>query len=151
MMNYKTKSEINMTDFYKQLSEDVIHELDSNIDTGLSSDDVTQRQEEHGLNELEESEQRSVGEILLENLNKMIVYLLGFAALLSMFMGDWVEAVAILIAVLIAVLTVFLLSITLRNLSKHCKMLSIQSLESSVMGKSKNFLQMKLFLGISSS
>lgn len=96
-----------MTDFYKQLSEDVIHELDSNIDTGLSSDNVTQRQEEHGLNELEESKQRSVGEILLENLNNMIVYLLGFAALLSMFMGDWVEAVAILIAVLIAVLTVF--------------------------------------------
>lgn len=96
-----------MTDFYKQLSDDVIHELDSNIDTGLSSDEVTQRQEEHGLNELEESEQRSIGEILLENLNNMIVYLLGFAALLSMFMGDWVEAVAILIAVLIAVLTGF--------------------------------------------
>ena len=31
-----------MTDFSKQLSDDVIHELDSNIDTGLSSDEVTQ-------------------------------------------------------------------------------------------------------------
>jgi len=96
-----------MSNFYKETSDDVVKKLETDKEKGLSNNEVEKRQEEHGLNELAESEQRSVWEILLENLNNMIVYLLGFAALLSLFMGDWVEAVAILIAVLIAVLTGF--------------------------------------------
>lgn len=107
MLNNVRKLEDDMTDFYKQTSEEVVEKLNVNIDEGLSEEEVEKRLKEYGRNELSESEQRSVWAILLENLNNMIVYLLGFAAILSLFMGDWVEAIAILVAVLISVLTGF--------------------------------------------
>lgn len=96
-----------MADFYQYKKEDVIEELNTDAETGLSQSEVEERQEEYGPNKLAEQESAEWYEILLDNLNNIIVYLLAAAALLSLFMGDYIEAIAIVIAILISVLTGF--------------------------------------------
>lgn len=94
-----------MSEIYQKKLEQVIEEFETSVDEGLSQSKVETIRDEVGANKLKESESKSRWEILLENLNNIIVYLLGAAALVSIFMGDWIEAIAILIAVLISVLT----------------------------------------------
>lgn len=94
-----------MDKIYQRELDEVIKEFDTSIEDGLSKKQVEDIRSETGENKLEESEEASIWEILLDNLNNIIVYLLGFAAIVSVFMGDWIEAIAILIAVLISVLT----------------------------------------------
>ena len=93
--------------YMKQLDE-VIEEFETDIDKGLSKEEVEKRQDKYGLNELEEQETKEWYEILFENLNNIIVYLLAGAALFSLFLGDYIEAVAIFLAILISVLTGFI-------------------------------------------
>ena len=93
--------------FYQKNIEDVMDELETDIEKGLSIEEVKRRQEKYGPNELEEQETKSWYEILFDNLNNIIVYLLAGAALLSVFMGEYVEAIAIVLAILISVITGF--------------------------------------------
>ncbi|UUX33618.1 cation-translocating P-type ATPase [Fundicoccus culcitae] len=92
---------------YQKKLDDVIEELDTSVEAGLTQAEVDRRLEEYGLNELEQAEQKTAWEIFLENLNNIIVYLLGAAAVLSVMMGDWIEAIAVLIAVALSVFTGF--------------------------------------------
>lgn len=97
-----------LSEVYKKSIEEVLEELETNKEKGLTSDEVKSRQEEYGLNELEEHEAKSWMEILFDNLNNIIVYLLGAAAILSIFMGEYIEAIAIFLAILISVVTGFI-------------------------------------------
>lgn len=93
--------------YYQKNIEDIINEFETDIEKGLSIEEVKRRQEKYGTNELEEQETKSWYEILFDNLNNIIVYLLAGAALLSVFMGEYVEAIAIVLAILISVITGF--------------------------------------------
>lgn len=96
-----------MTAYYQKGIDEVVEELETDIEQGLSTKEVKKRQEEHGPNELEEQETKEWYEILFENLNNIIVYLLGAAAIFSLFLGDYIEAIAIFLAILISVITGF--------------------------------------------
>ena len=93
--------------YYQKNIEDIINEFETDIEKGLSIEEVKRRQEKYGPNELEEQETKSWYEILFDNFNNIIVYLLAGAALLSVFMGEYVEAIAIVLAILISVITGF--------------------------------------------
>lgn len=93
--------------YYQKNIEDIINEFETDIEKGLSIEEVKRRQEKYGPNELEEQETKSWYEILFDNLNNIIVYLLAGAALLSVFMGEYVEAITIVLAILISVITGF--------------------------------------------
>lgn len=94
-----------MSKFYQRQINDIVEEFNVNIDDGLEASQVEEHRQEYGENVLEESESKAKWQIFLENLNNIIVYLLAVAAIISIIMGDWIEAVAILLAVLISVLT----------------------------------------------
>ncbi|NLB45310.1 MAG: hypothetical protein GX821_09115, partial [Clostridiaceae bacterium] len=74
---------------------------------GLTSDEAADRLAEHGPNRLEGGQAVSPFKIFLHNLNNLISYLLLAAAILSFYMGDNIEGIAVIIALLIAVLTGF--------------------------------------------
>lgn len=97
-----------MSENYTQPLDEILDQLDVDQEKGLSQDEVQNRQDEYGPNQLDDQEQKPIWKMLLDHLNNIIVYLLGAAALLSIFMGDYIEAVAIVIAVLISVLTGFI-------------------------------------------
>ncbi len=96
-----------MTEYYRKSVEETVEEFETDLEQGLMEDEVEKRQEQHGPNELEEHETKEWYEILFENLNNIIVYLLGAAALFSVFLGDYIEAIAIVLAILISVVTGF--------------------------------------------
>ncbi|WP_313552299.1 HAD-IC family P-type ATPase [Aerococcus sp.] len=90
---------------YQKKLQEVIDELETSKTEGLSDQEVSKRLETYGENKLQESDSKSKWEILLDNLNNIIVYLLAVAAIISIAMGDWIEAIAVMLAVLISVLT----------------------------------------------
>lgn len=96
---------------YQKKLQDVIDELETSKTKGLSDQEVSERLENYGENKLQESDSKSKWEILLDNLNNIIVYLLAVAAIISIAMGDWIEAIAVMLAVLISVLTGYFVEI----------------------------------------
>jgi len=87
--------------------EEVIQVSTTDIDQGLNEQQVKQRMEKYGPNILDSTEQVSPLKILLHNMNNIIVYLLMAASLVAFMMGDPVEGVAVIVAILIAVLSGF--------------------------------------------
>lgn len=91
---------------YQTTIEELYRQFDTQIN-GLNDESVKEKQETYGLNELTQSEGLSAGEILWHNVNNIIVYLLAGAIIISIFMGEYIEAIAVFVALLIAVLTGF--------------------------------------------
>ncbi|ABN06897.1 ATPase, P-type (transporting), HAD superfamily, subfamily IC [Methanocorpusculum labreanum Z] len=92
---------------YKKTIEDVLTELNTDRVFGLSEETAQKRQQEYGKNELKKARGVSAWRILLHNINNIIVYILIVAAVLSFSMGEIIEGIAVLIALMIAVLTSF--------------------------------------------
>ncbi|MBX3443781.1 MAG: cation-translocating P-type ATPase [Planctomyces sp.] len=63
---------------------------------GLSDDEARKRHDEHGPNELVEQQQRTALQILLEQFQNPLVWLLIGAAIVSIFVGELAEVIAIL-------------------------------------------------------
>lgn len=113
-----------MEKFYQKSIEKTVEHFKSDAKIGLSEKQAKQRLEEVGPNTIQQQEATTVWELLWHNFNNLIVYLLLAAAVLSFFMGDMVEAVAIIIAVLLAVLTGFFTELSAQK--------SIDSLQSMI-------------------
>ncbi len=80
---------------------EVLHVLESKVDSGLTSTEVKARQEKFGLNELQEAPPTSFWEMLWAQINSFVIYMLLGAAIISALLGDYVEAIAILAIVVL--------------------------------------------------
>ncbi|HQF70137.1 MAG TPA: cation-transporting P-type ATPase, partial [Promineifilum sp.] len=86
--------------WYQLSAEAALQEMGSASD-GLSAGEATRRLEQYGANELREKAHRTKWQILLDQFKGILTVLLIVAALVSAFLGDWIEAVAILIIVVL--------------------------------------------------
>ena len=68
---------------------------------GLSSSEVTKRQNQNGLNELKEKKKKSAVMLFLEQFIDVLIALLIVAAIAAYFVGDVIDSCVILIAVLL--------------------------------------------------
>jgi P-type Ca2+ transporter type 2C len=94
-----------VADWYLRPREVVISALETDAEAGLSEEQARRRLAEKGPNELVERAAKSPWRILWEQLTGTMVVILIAAALISGFLGDWKDAVAIMaIVVLNAVL-----------------------------------------------
>jgi P-type Ca2+ transporter type 2C len=80
---------------------DVLQELGSQTETGLTSSEVKARQEKYGLNELQEAPPTSFWVMLWSQINNFVIYMLMGAAIISALLGDYVEAIAIIAIVIL--------------------------------------------------
>ena len=80
--------------WHSQSSEEVMQELESRI-SGLTDSQVKERLEIYGSNELQKKKKKSVGKMLLEQITDVMVLILVGAAILSMLLGEWAEAIVI--------------------------------------------------------
>ena len=87
-------------EWYKLSAEKALQQAGSTPD-GLNSDEAARRLAQHGSNELREKVQRSRWQILLEQFKGILTVLLVIAAIISAVLGDWIEAVAILVIVVL--------------------------------------------------
>src|SRR5574337_143525 len=81
--------------------DEVVKRLETNIDTGLRRAEAEDRLKKFGYNQLEEKEGVSPIMLFLGQFNDFIVWVLIAAAIVSGFMGEWVDALAILAIVII--------------------------------------------------
>jgi Ca2+-transporting ATPase len=88
-------------------AEDVLKELKTPEQTGLSSAEVAERQQKYGSNELREAPRPSFFQLVIEQLKSLVIILLIVASVISALLGETVDAIVIIsIVILNAVLGV---------------------------------------------
>jgi len=93
--------------WHTQATEAVVSALRTGYDQGLTADEVAQRLAEEGPNELEEQARQGFWGRLLDQFKNFLVIILIVAGIISIALGEWIEAGAILaIVILNAVLGV---------------------------------------------
>ncbi len=85
-----------MSPWYMLDSAEVLQELDTNIPDGLKQSEVTRRLKKYGSNQLTEQPGESLWKILWKQLTATMVVVLIVAALISIALRDYTNAVAIL-------------------------------------------------------
>jgi Ca2+-transporting ATPase len=81
--------------------QEVISSLDTDPTKGLSSDEANRRLEKYGPNQLKEKKKQSALSIFLEQFRDFIIWVLIAAAIISGFLGEWIDAVAIIAIVIL--------------------------------------------------
>ena len=82
-------------------AEDVVKNLETAIETGLTSTEITRRLEKYGKNELAEAPRPGWLQRFVAQFNNFVIYILLFAVVVSFVLGDYVEAIAILAIVVL--------------------------------------------------
>lgn len=88
-------------DWYKNEVSEIEKALNSNIYTGLTAKQAAKRLEKFGLNQLEEAEQKSAFFIFLSQFKDFMVIILLIATLISGLLGEYVDAIAIILIVML--------------------------------------------------
>jgi Ca2+-transporting ATPase len=73
---------------------EVFKKLNSNSN-GLTNSEASKRIEKFGFNELKEKRKKSIFEIFIEQFKSFLILILIFATFFSIYMGDYIEAIAI--------------------------------------------------------
>jgi Ca2+-transporting ATPase len=81
--------------------DQVLHQLATPPDSGLTSTEAAQRLESYGLNQLTEAVGVTFWQMLIDQFNNFVVIMLIVAAIVSAILGDWEEALAILAIVIL--------------------------------------------------
>ncbi|HEX7972949.1 MAG TPA: HAD-IC family P-type ATPase, partial [Anaerolineales bacterium] len=87
--------------WYALPAEEVLAALDAFAETGLSTPEVERRKQEYGLNQLIEAQPTSFWQMLWEQFNNFVVIMLVVAAIISAFLGQLIDASAILAIVVL--------------------------------------------------
>ena len=88
--------------------EEVLKNLDTNFETGLSTEEVSKRQEKYGKNKLKGKPSKSIFSLFIGQLKDMLIYILLGATLLTMFIGEYIDAIIILFVIILnAIIGVF--------------------------------------------
>ena len=74
-------------------------ELESHLENGLTKEQARQRLQEHGPNELREKPRPGFLSMVLDQFNNFLVILLIIAAIVSLLLGEYVDASAIIVIV----------------------------------------------------
>jgi Ca2+-transporting ATPase len=90
-----------LADWYRKEGSEVISLLNTSAEKGLTAAEAQRRLVEYGPNELVERGLKSSWRILLEQFTGLLVIILIVAAVVSVALGDWKDATAILAIVLI--------------------------------------------------
>lgn len=87
--------------WFSKSSKEVLKELDVNPATGLSSQEAEKRLEKYGENKLKAKPKKSLLSLFLAQLNDMLIYVLLAAAVITLVIGEYVDAIIIILVVLI--------------------------------------------------
>lgn len=87
--------------WYMLDSRKVLEKLKTEPEKGLESGEVSCRQEEYGLNELVDRGVKSPWKILLEQLSGLMILILILSAVISILLGEYKDAIAILVIVVL--------------------------------------------------
>lgn len=84
---------------FSRNAAEILEQLSVERERGLSSGEVKKRLKEYGRNELEKTKRRSLWQILIDQFKSPIIGLLAIAAILAFAFQEWIEGIAVLIAI----------------------------------------------------
>lgn len=119
------KTKIPVADIHTFTIEEILHDFETNPDTGLGITEASARTKKYGLNVYTSQKAKSPWLILIEQFKSKIVYLLVFGAVISLFFKDYIEAAAILVVILVNALIGFLMEMQARSSMKALKEMDI--------------------------
>src|SRR4030065_473117 len=90
-----------MTKWWHLAVDDIARTLETDGKAGLSSPAAPEKLTPHGANELQEKKGRGPLAIFLDQFKGLIIWVLIAAALVSGFLKEWVDALAILAIVIL--------------------------------------------------
>ncbi len=90
-----------MTNWWNKEKEEVIESLKTDSAAGITSPDAASRLKEYGPNALAEEKETSPWKLFFEQFNDFMIWVLIGAALISGFLQEWVDAIAIITIVII--------------------------------------------------
>jgi P-type Ca2+ transporter type 2C len=105
--------------------EVISNQLQTNANLGLSMHEAHRRNLKFGLNIYEAQPQKSIWLILLEQFKNPIVYLLGFAIIVSVYFQHFMEAIAISVVILVNAIIGFFMEMQARNSMNALKQMDI--------------------------
>lgn len=86
--------------FYKKNFIDIIKETESSME-GLSSSEAEKRLKEQGFNELKEGSKVPLWKMFLDSFKDPLVIILLIAAIVQVFLGEWVESLIIFLVIIL--------------------------------------------------
>ncbi|MDF2699858.1 MAG: ATPase, partial [Haloplasmataceae bacterium] len=87
--------------WFSKSVDDVLQELNVNPSTGLTNQEVQTRLQKYGENKLKGKPKKSFISLFLAQLKDMLIYVLLAAAIITLFIGEYVDAIIIILVVLI--------------------------------------------------
>lgn len=90
-----------MSEFYRLPAEDVVKELSTDIEAGLTESEVQSRLKQYGPNALPRDEGVNWVQLVWGQFNDPLIWLLIFAALVSAFLGEYTDFIVIAIIVIL--------------------------------------------------
>lgn len=76
-------------------NDEVIKQLDTNLQTGLSSSEARRRLDKNGPNQFEEAKAASIFKLIWDQMNSLLIYILIIAAVISGVVGELSDALII--------------------------------------------------------
>ncbi len=99
-IQHATKQDVDIT-WHSLSREEVLDRLQSPLEKGLSTKEATARKEKFGLNELQEGKKRTFLKMVFDQLNNFVIIMLVVAAVISAFLGEIIDASAIIAIVVL--------------------------------------------------
>ena len=90
-----------MNRWFAKTVEEILQENDSDLNQGLTSEEAVRRQDQYGLNELEDRGTKSPWKILWEQFTETMVVMLIISAVITILLGEYKDAIAILVIVVL--------------------------------------------------
>lgn len=87
--------------FWTMSPEVIASRFDSDPKRGLTSDQAADLLQQYGYNQLQETRGRSPLKVLLDQFKSFLIWVLVAAAIISGFLGEWVDALAIIAIVIL--------------------------------------------------
>ncbi|MDJ0649677.1 MAG: HAD-IC family P-type ATPase [Xenococcaceae cyanobacterium MO_188.B19] len=90
--------------WHSLLVRQVVQILEGDLENGITTDEATRRREKFGVNQITLQKSKSPYQLFLQQFNQPLLYILLLAAVISLFLKDWIDGGVILAVVLINVI-----------------------------------------------
>jgi Ca2+-transporting ATPase len=100
-MNNQNLSVLDYPEASSRSVADILKDLSVEIDRGLTISEVERRRQKYGWNRLEKTKRRSLWQIAIAQFKNPIAALLTVAAIAAFAFNEWVEGIAVLIAIFV--------------------------------------------------
>ncbi|MBZ2175678.1 calcium-transporting P-type ATPase, PMR1-type [Schnuerera sp. xch1] len=88
-------------EWYQKSEKELLSELSTNIDKGISQNEAKNRLEKYGLNELKEEAKRSLWSKIVDQFNDFLIIILIIASIVSYMVGEKTDAIVIIAIVIV--------------------------------------------------